>query len=228
MWESPWIGILIVLILLVLVYLAYIWRIRSERAHSRELATQVVERTKEMRALYTITAVVSSSLDLDETLTEALDKTLEVMGCATGGIHLLQNGGNKLDLTHQQGLPKDCDVKLNQLFGNGRFLDQIISSAKPYIVENLPADPKFDQPSACLPDYKWLAVTPLIAHGKVLGTLFMLARKQRTYSKRDIELLGSISGLVCALSHHAGMVMRACCWSAHWLLPCWVGLICPA
>lgn len=121
MWESPWFGILVVLILLALSYLAYQWRISSEQAHSRELAGQVAERTRELSVLYTITAVVSSSLDLDETLTEALDKTLVIMGCAAGGIHLLQNGGNTLELTHHQGLPQDCADKINQLFRDGRL-----------------------------------------------------------------------------------------------------------
>ena len=175
---------------------AYQLRIRNMHVRSEELAAQVSERTQELTALYTITAVVSSSLDLDKTLSAALDKTLDLMTCNAGAIHLLGMNGNGLQLTHHQGLSQQCLDKINHLSTTDPLLEAILGAGKPQIIYELVEHQSAIPAALSRYEYIWSAVTPLIAHGIVLGTLLLASRRPRYFSKRDIELLGSIGNQI--------------------------------
>ncbi|MEJ2148992.1 MAG: cache domain-containing protein, partial [Chloroflexota bacterium] len=68
------------------------------------LEQRVSERTRELAALNTIATVVSRTLKLEKILTDALDKTLEVTGIEAGGIYLLQESAEVLNIAAHKGL----------------------------------------------------------------------------------------------------------------------------
>ncbi len=187
-WSTPWFRLLMGMLGVGLIAGAYTWRVRSVEARSAELAREVEVRTAELSALYTITAVVSSSLDLDETLAAALDKTLELMACEAGAIHLRQEQIGELNLVVQRGLAESCVEQIAALPVGGSFVETAVQTGQPQIITN----PHESQP--CVGDWPWLAVTPLIARGQVLGTLFMSSARQPIM--RNLDLFGSIGNQI--------------------------------
>ena len=63
-----------------------------------ELEARVAQRTRELAALYEVTAVASASLNLDEVLNRSLAQVVTVMDSLKGSIHLLDETGQTLHL----------------------------------------------------------------------------------------------------------------------------------
>jgi len=80
---------------------------KREKEASTDLERRIAAQTKELAALNTIAAAVSSSLDLNNVLNRALDKTLEVMEIDAGGIYLLDEGTGILDIVAHRGFAPD-------------------------------------------------------------------------------------------------------------------------
>jgi GAF domain-containing protein len=64
------------------------------------------------------------------------------------------------------------------------------------IIQNTAADPALITTTLCQPGFNWLAVTPLIARGAVLGTLFITSRSRPALSSRSVELLAAIGNQI--------------------------------
>lgn len=171
----------------------YWWRLRNIQRRSQQLALQVAERTTELSALYTITAVVSSTLDLQETLTAALDTTLELTACDAGGIHLFQGQTASLELVNGCCLSQSTLDSLAQLKTTDSFVEAAVKTGQPYVLtdlHNLTAIPFYAD------GLNWLAVIPLTARGTVLGTFFMVKKNTASFSAPNTELLASIGNQI--------------------------------
>ena len=110
-WATWWFRGLGLLAILAVVIGGYRLRVRNVEARSRELESQVVSRTKELAALNAVAAVVSRSLDLQEVLANALEKTLEIMEIEAGLIYLLQEEDQRLTIAVHQGFDAQFVVR---------------------------------------------------------------------------------------------------------------------
>ncbi len=184
---------LIALGLLGIVVGGYWWRLRNIQRHNEELQTQAAKRTTELSALYTITAVVSSTLDLHETLTAALDTTLELTACDAGGIHLFQGQTASLQLVKGCCLSEVTLCGLMELATTDSFVEAAVKIGEPYILTdlyNLTTIP-FQSDG-----FNWMAVIPLTARGVVLGTFFIAKQDAESFSAPGNELLASIGNQI--------------------------------
>ena len=114
-WQTWWFLGLVVLVLVGAVLGGYRLRVRGLEARSRELESQVDNRTKELAALNAVAAVASRSLDLQRVLTNALDKTLEVLGVEAGGIYLLQADTQVLTIAAYGGMGAEFVAEIDEL-----------------------------------------------------------------------------------------------------------------
>jgi signal transduction histidine kinase len=192
-WATWWFRGLLPLLILGAVIGGYWWRLHSIQTRSQELAVQVAERTTELSALYTLTTVVSSTLDLQETLTAALDTTLELTACDAGGIHLLQGQTARLELMNGCCLSQETLNSLEHLATTDSFLETAVQTGAPNVRIDLSSLPTIPFQSD---GFNWLAVIPLTARGAVLGTLFIVKQNTQGFSAPDSELLASIGNQI--------------------------------
>lgn len=195
-WTAWWFISSLIAALAVVGYGGYRWRVNRLKAQSLELDRQINERTRELTALYTITTVVSSSLDLEKTLAAALAKTLESLDGDAGGIHLWDSSKDFLRLNTHQGLNEDCVENLNRLSPQGSFLAPVVQNEKALLHQDLFMEQADTAVTLCDQGFRWLAAAPLIARGNVLGTLCIISHKQDDFSERSLELLGSIANQI--------------------------------
>jgi PAS domain S-box-containing protein len=73
--------------------------------HAKELEQRVTDRTRELSALYEITAIASESLDLETTLTRSLEHVTAALDSDAGSIHLLAESADSLEMVTQIGIP---------------------------------------------------------------------------------------------------------------------------
>jgi nitrate/nitrite-specific signal transduction histidine kinase len=156
------------------------------------LEQRVADRTRELAALNAIAAVVSRSLDLEEVLSNALDKTLEVTGIEAGGIYLLQEDAGVLTIVAHKGLRAQFVAEIDNLKMREGFSGRVIQTGEPLVVGDLSTDPRLTRSVVREGGFHSAAIFPLVSSGKVLGSLFVITRVYREFSQQDIELLTSI------------------------------------
>jgi len=162
------------------------------RQYAEVLETRVAERTRELGALYEITAVSSQYLELQETLDRIISKISAAMDCATVTIQILNETGDLLCLAAQQGLSPPMIEYMQELPADNIFMDKILSSNEPYILKEAKTDPRLSEVPVNIPA-TFSVGTPIHASGEVLGILGIAVVRPQPPSREDIALLTSIA-----------------------------------
>jgi signal transduction histidine kinase len=140
-------------------------------------------------ALNGIAAVVSRSLDLEEILGSALKAVLDSTGADAGGIYLLNDKLQKINLAAQLGFGPELHRAIHELDAGEGFSGQVIESGKPITIQDLSRDPRLTRSAVREADLKSLLVVPLCVKEKALGTIFLVSRQLREFTNAEIELL---------------------------------------
>ncbi len=165
------------------------------------LERMVAERTRELATLSAIAAVVSRSLDLDEILNDALNKSLQVMGVEAGVIYLLNKEAGVLTVTAQRGFNSQFVAEIDRLKVGEGITGRVAQSGQPLVVKDVSADPRLARMVVREERLRSLACVPLSSKEKVLGVLFAVTRGYREFTDQDV-------GLLTAIGHQIGVAIE--------------------
>ncbi len=144
-----------------------------------------------LRVFEEITKAVSSTLNLNEVLDMIVRKIPEVMSLRAATIRSLDHTGKKLKLVASYGLSKKY---LNR--GPVDTEENVIEALnkKPVAIYNVTTDSKIKyQKEAAEEGIKSMLALPVIARGKVLGILRLLASEPRKFSQQEIDFAASLA-----------------------------------
>lgn len=134
-------------------------------------------RAQQLSALNSVATSVSQSLDLDKVLSDSLDKTLQILGLAEGGVFLREPSG-ELNLRLNRGAIYPSMETLSRLQPETRH---------PVILS------PFSIPSGVSEDGSPSFVhIPLASKGKLLGSMVLVSPKQREFTPLEMELMTAI------------------------------------
>jgi GAF domain-containing protein/HAMP domain-containing protein len=156
------------------------------------LEQRVADRTRELATLNAIAATVSQSLDLDEILNDALDKTLQAMDIEAGGIYLLDERAGVLTIVAQRGFNPQAVAEIDGLKVGEGFSGRVAQSGQPLVVRDVSTDPRLTRMVVREEGLRSLAIVSLSSKGRVLGTLFAVTHGYREFTDQDVQLLTSI------------------------------------
>lgn len=156
------------------------------------LEQRVADRTMELETLNAIAAVMSRSLDLNEILNDALDKTLDALEIEAGGIYLLREETENLILEAYKGFGSELADEIDNLKVGEGFSGQVVQTGEPLVVSDIFSDPRLTRMAAKKEGFRTVASFPLVSRGKVLGAFFAGTREVRGFSQQDIDLITSI------------------------------------
>lgn len=165
------------------------------------LERMVAERTNELATLSAIAAVVSRSLDLDDILNDALDKTLQVMGVEIGAIYLLDDEAGMLNVAAHRGFSANFVAEIDRLKVGEGFSGRVAQSGQPLVVKDVSADPRLTRLAVREEGLHSLASVPIRFKGKVMGVLFAATRGYREFTDQDV-------GLLTAIGHQVGVAIE--------------------
>ena len=165
------------------------------------LERMVAERTNELATLSAIAAVISRSLDLEDILNDALDKTLQVMEAETGAIYLLDNEAGMLNVATQRGFSPQMLVEIDRLKLGEGFSGRVAQSGQPLVVKDVSHDPRLTRLAVREEELHSLASVPIFFKDKVLGVLMAVTRGLREFSDQDV-------GLLTAIGHQVGAAIE--------------------
>lgn len=162
------------------------------RASYTGLENRVAERTRVLSALIDIAAAVNRSLDLEETLTHSLEKTLQVLDIEAGGIYLLDDTGTELRLAVHRGYSVELVEQMDHLALGEGFNGFVIQRCCPLVVDDIATDARLARLAVSEAGVHSLVSVPLYSKEKPMGTLFATTYASRKFSDEDINLLTSI------------------------------------
>jgi PAS domain S-box-containing protein len=172
------------------------------------LEQRVADRTRELSALYDVTAVASQSLDLDTTLKRLLEQSLAAMRSQVGTIHTLDKTGSLLQLDVQQGLSPAVVAQLNSAPFGTSLPGWVIKYGEPLLVSNLLADPRAPRFSD-MPEVQLYIGVPMRTGGQTLGVLSVFGASGQQFNVEEVALLASIGDQVGVVIENARLRQRA-------------------
>lgn len=188
----------------------------TDRVLAQQMLEQRVEdRTRELSALFDVTAVASASLDLETVLERSLERVLEVMGSEVGAIHLLDEKKEGLHLAawRQAAGAAGLDAGAGDAEALGAGLAaRVIEQGEPLVVPNL-ADSPLAVPAAAggATEVRAYVGVPMRAKGQVLGVLSVVGETGRQFSvdAQRVALLASIADQVGVAVENARLYQQA-------------------
>lgn len=142
---------------------------------------------QKLRRLQAFTDSALSGLDVDDLLTELLERTREVLSADTAAVLLLDATGADLVATAVAGVVGDAQIGARYPLGEG-FAGRIAANGEPMTVDRAQPDPALigflhEQ------DLSTVVGVPMVANGRIVGVLHVGSRRERTFTDDDIELL---------------------------------------
>jgi PAS domain S-box-containing protein len=169
------------------------------RRLNKDLEQRVVERTAELKrrnrelsVLYTISRATAQSLNLEETLTNAVETTLGALDVEVGGVYLMEPDGETLTLRVYRGVSDEVARNLQRVKLGEGMSGRAAAEKKPVVLDVQ------DYPSQRLAPYivqerlQSLASTPLLSAGQAVGVMNLSTRRVRAFPPEELDLLAAI------------------------------------
>ena len=169
----------------------------TERVLAREmLEERVAGRTRELTALYDVTAVASASLDLDRVMAESLSRVLAVMDCELGFIHLVEEESGQLRLAASLNATPEILADIASILPGSGIAGRVVQGGAPVVVPNLRNDPHALPAAQRLSPRQAYLGAPMRAKGRAVGVLGVIGREAQQFGVEEVALLASIADQV--------------------------------
>ena len=163
---------------------------------NKQVEEEVRHYTRQLEALFNIGTTVSQTLNLEELLGNVLDKVLEVMVVEVTAIFLLEDESGTLTLRAYRGMSAQLVRELSVLRGGDGFINQVVKSGKPLLVEDVSADKRFSTSSGKIGGIQSFAVVPVMSKEKILGVIGVGSPSHREFPDWEVRMLGTIANQI--------------------------------
>jgi len=172
----------------------------KERLESteRELFSKVqlsIEQQRQLSVINTFSRMLSQSLEFEQVMSTTVDMVMGVMQVEVVIIFSLDDDG-VLGVVSYRGIQEESAVSLDGMRLGEGLSGRVAETGQPLIIEDVSAEPKLCNLPIAVESLKTELCVPLMAHGKIMGTLFVASRMEREFASPDVELLMALGNLV--------------------------------
>jgi signal transduction histidine kinase/DNA-binding response OmpR family regulator len=153
--------------------------------------TGTVQRERQLQALYTIAGAANEGPDLDTVLERALDAALTSLNAPRGLIRLLDPQTGELVLRTQRGFGPGYAAAHARVRIGDKAAGRVAATGEPLIIPDIRGLPEYGHLRSER-DIIGLAVIPLKAGGRLLGSLSIATDGRRELAPEDLDLLLAI------------------------------------
>jgi len=141
-------------------------------------------------------SVVSQSLELKEILDSSIDSVMDVMKVDAALVFLLDKEAGELALAAYQGVSAKFAQGVSRIKLGEGFNGRVAETGEPLYVEDVSQDPRLTKMIVREEGIRSQLIVPLKSKGKVVGTLCVVARKQRQVLLEELELVTAIGNQI--------------------------------
>jgi signal transduction histidine kinase len=168
------------------------------------------ERRRELETILRFTALINSSLKIEDVLNYAMEWAEEFMDAEASTVYELDEEKNELFIRIARGEKKEPVEKIKFELGKG-ISGHVVQSGQPIVIQDVRKEkrfsPKFDRITGFRT--RSMICVPLILRGKTIGALQVLNKKSGDlFTQIDVELLTSMSQQIAVAVENAKLYRR--------------------
>lgn len=148
---------------------------------------------QQLGALYEVSRMIGSSLDLQTVLDQVMDAIIRLTGAERGFLMLLDDDG-RLEVRVARNF--DQETLDSGSFGVSRTITrQVVNTGQPVVTTNAQTDPRYSgQSSVVTQALRSIMASPLRARGNIIGVVYVDNRiRTGLFSEKDLEILDAFA-----------------------------------
>ena len=170
-----------------------------ERDRSKAQAEQLM-------ALVEITKKMQSELELPSLLNLISQQAVELLDADSGGILLLDDEGQHLTFKGSFGLGRKIVKGTRDTVGSS-IAGRVVKQRSAIIANDIPNDPRFENPAADLEGFLAIISTPLWVGGEIIGTLDVHSKSDRqAFDQSDLQILSLMASQAAVAIENARLL----------------------
>lgn len=148
---------------------------------------------KRVAALYDVSKVIGSSLNLQTVLDQVMDAIIQLTGAERGFLMLLDDDGN-LAVRVARNFDQET-LQSDEIAFSRTITRQVFEKGEPVVTTNAQEDPRYsEQVSIVAHGMRSIMATPLRARGKITGVVYVDSRiRTGLFSDEDMEILAAFA-----------------------------------
>lgn len=168
------------------------------------------ERRRELETILRFTALINSSLRIEDVLNYAMKWAEEFMDAEASTVYELDEEKNELFIRIARGKKKESVEKIKFKLGKG-ISGHVVQTGQPMVIQDVRKEkrfsPKFDRITGFRT--RSMICVPLILRGKTVGALQVLNKKSGDlFTQIDVEVLTSMSQQIAVAMENAKLYRR--------------------
>lgn len=168
------------------------------------------ERCRELETILRFTALISSSLRIEDVLNYAMKWAEEFMDAEASTVYELDEEKKELFIRIARGEKKESVERIKFELGQG-ISGHVVQTGQPMVIQDVRKEkrfsPKFDRITGFRT--RSMICVPLILRGKTIGALQVLNKKSGDlFTQIDVELLTSMSQQIAVAMENAKLYRR--------------------
>ncbi|MDO8635394.1 MAG: PAS domain S-box protein, partial [Dehalococcoidia bacterium] len=165
----------------------------------KQAELKIKEHNIQLFALNRVSQSLTQSMEIEEAAKKTLETTLNVLDLDGGTIRILDESTQELVLLAHVGLPRELarEMQANPRMKLGQGLSGIAAQQlKPLVISDLQMHPNLLYNSIYDSGFSVYIGIPLSVKGNLVGTISCFSRRQRIFTRNDMELLSSLGNMV--------------------------------
>jgi GAF domain-containing protein len=147
-----------------------------------------------LAALYHVTRVLGTSLDLDEVLSQVMDAVIRLTGAERGILVLVEGDSHEWTLRVARNIDQNSLSTWEKEISH-TIIDMAVNTHKGVVTGDAQYDPRFSaKASVRLNELRSMMCTPLLVRGLVIGAIYVDSRVQRgAFNEKDLEMMDAFA-----------------------------------
>jgi PAS domain S-box-containing protein len=178
---------------------------KDSSSSTPHLRNQLLAKSRDLSALLALAEVATQSLDIEKTLNDTLDKSLEILGFDVGFIRTLDQPNTGMVVRVARGLRSPEFLQgVAPIRSDRRNVSRIVFETKePYVCADIRKDPVYNNRTLEREGVISTAAAPVLSKSRMLGIIVVGSRKYHRFANREISLLKAFGAQLGAALENA-------------------------
>ncbi|MBN2547536.1 MAG: GAF domain-containing protein [Anaerolineales bacterium] len=170
--------------------------LRTASRYLNELAQDLEASQDQLRlaALYRVSQILGTSLDLDEVITQVMDAVIALTGAERGFLVLLESGGGEWRVHAARNFNQES-LQSQETIISRTVVQTVLDQGRGVLSNDAQTDPRFsERESVVIHALRSIMCAPLLARGQLIGAIYVDNRAQAgLFSDGDLEMMNALA-----------------------------------